>query len=208
MQSSTDSSLKLATKLNCFEKETVLFPSKITNVDMINTATLEEIRTLEPIYIKKKTFIKALKKWIISFKVSQRAVNSLLNILKAEGFNLPKDCITLLQTNSNKSIVSASVGFYNHIGLENGIKYMFKQYHNLFFDSINELHINFNFDGLPLNKSSGYQFWPILCTIANIYDISKKPIIAGLYYGMKKPNNLKAIMHTLDAINVIKKGII
>jgi hypothetical protein len=45
------------------------------------------------------------------------------------------------------------------------------------------LYFNVNIDGIPLVKSSGEQFWPILCSIEGFY-----PFLVALYYGSSKPN--------------------
>lgn len=50
------------------------------------------------------------------------------------------------------------------------------------------IHLNFNFDGLPIHKSSKQEFWPILC---NIFEIPEQdPFIIGIYYGSGKPKDL------------------
>ena len=43
-----------------------------------------------------------------------------------------------------------------------------------------------NVDGVPLCKSSGAQFWPILCRFYQL-----PPFIDAIYYGNKKPSNVK-----------------
>jgi len=47
--------------------------------------------------------------------------------------------------------------------------------------------LQFNFDGLPLFKSSSIEFWPILCLI-RLFKFS--PFVVGVYCGAKKPPNL------------------
>jgi len=47
----------------------------------------------------------------------------------------------------------------------------------------NILRLNFkNIDGIPLFRSVGTQFWPILCSVGNI-----TPFIVALFYGPSKP---------------------
>lgn len=48
------------------------------------------------------------------------------------------------------------------------------------------LKLLFNVDGLPIGKSSKYQFWPILCSVSNIQNSS--PVVVAIYYGESKPN--------------------
>lgn len=52
-----------------------------------------------------------------------------------------------------------------------------------------EVKININIDGLPLSKSSGSQFWPILASI-DINDLYTEPFAVGVFHGMSKPNNV------------------
>lgn len=39
-------------------------------------------------------------------------------------------------------------------------------------------------DGLPIHKSSRYEFWPILATI---HEIAISPLIVAIFYGQSKP---------------------
>lgn len=49
-----------------------------------------------------------------------------------------------------------------------------------------EVKININIDGLPLSKSLGSQFWPILASI-EIIDLYTEPFAVGVFHGMSKP---------------------
>lgn len=53
--------------------------------------------------------------------------------------------------------------------------------------------MNINVDGLPLSKSSGSQFWPIMASIEEI-DIYTEPFLIGVYHGMSKPVDAKMLM--------------
>lgn len=66
------------------------------------------------------------------------------------------------------------------------------------FIKTNEIILNINTDGLPLCKSSGSQFWPIMRSIEGI-DIYASPFIIGVYHGMCKPNDANEFL--TDFIN-------
>lgn len=120
--------------------------------------------------------------WAIQFNIPHNAVNSLLKCLNTHKcFNhFPSDCRTLLATPSNTSTVIRHVnpGIYHHFGLESGLKQF-----ELF--NLKKIEIAIGIDGLPLSKSSGAQFWPILAYIMNIP--KKTVFLVGLYYGNEKP---------------------
>jgi len=60
-----------------------------------------------------------LRLLIIKHKVSHNFCNSLLQLLKSEGLNVPKDIRTLMKTPKLHDIVDISGGFYIHLGLRN-----------------------------------------------------------------------------------------
>jgi len=43
-----------------------------------------------------------------------------------------------------------------------------------------------NIDGLPLAKSSKKQFWPILCSVTNVPQISSLVLAVDIYYSEEK----------------------
>ena len=49
------------------------------------------------------------------------------------------------------------------------------------------LVLQFNFDGLPVFKSSSVELWPVLCLARQL---SHRPFVVGLYCGSKKPASL------------------
>jgi len=63
------------------------------------------------------------------------------------------------------------------------------------------LPICINIDGLPISKSLGSQFWPILVCI-DLHTVSKKwqkPFIVGIYHGFKKPADAYQFMDSLHS---------
>lgn len=80
--------------------------------------------------------------------------------------------------------MSCDNGSYYHFGILNGIIYVLKLHGEILLDNI---YLDLNFDGLPLTKSSGSQFWPILGFINNLP--CSDPFIIGIFHGNIKPNN-------------------
>lgn len=137
-------------------------------------------------YNKQEDILQSLAQWTVECNVPQNTVNILLQILKykAELTFIPKDCRTLLCSNSNKVLNLREVkpdGIYYHFGLRNGI---------LRFISILPLseciQIAVGIDGLPISKSSSSQFWPIL---AYIMPHHKYVFPIGIFFGNKKPDD-------------------
>ena len=75
-------------------------------------------------------------------------------------------------------------GDYVYLGLLNSVKRIVSENQA----AIPEKKINLivNVDGVPLYKSSGAQFWPILCRVYKL-----PPFIVAIYYGNKKPSNVE-----------------
>ncbi|KAL3997086.1 hypothetical protein ACER0C_009742 [Sarotherodon galilaeus] len=108
--------------------------------------------------------ITSLRYWASTFSVLLVAVTALLGILHVFHPDLPKDARTVLRTQGQIRTMKMDGGDYHHFGL--------------LLESLKELTLQFNIDGLPLFKSSKLQFWPILA-IANV-DYTKSPFLVGL----------------------------
>ena len=78
-------------------------------------------------------------------------------------------------------------GDYVYLGLLNGIKRILSENQAAIHDK--KINLIVNVDGVPLYKSSGAQFWPILCCFHKL-----PPFIAAIYYGNKKPSNVEDIV--------------
>lgn len=99
--------------------------------------------------------------WAAEHNIAHRALNDLLKILTFAGFTcLPKDSRTLMQTPANIVISPLSKGKMWYNGLKNNINSIFSDIENSMV-----ITLDFNFDGVPVFKSSNTQFWPILSTI-------------------------------------------
>lgn len=105
---------------------------------------------------------------------------------------MPNDVRVLVNTPRNVSINIRCIGNgqYVHFGLISGLKRSIIMYSE--FIKTNEIKLNINityiFDGLPISKSSGSQFWPIMAPIEGI-DIYTSPFLIDVYLGMFKPND-------------------
>lgn len=77
-------------------------------------------------------------------------------------------------------------GRYVHFSISSSLKQSILLYSK--FIKRNEIKLNVNVDGLPISKSSGSQFWPIMASIEYI-DIYTAPFIIGIYHGMCKPKD-------------------
>jgi hypothetical protein len=147
-----------------------------------------------------------LAHWAVKNNVSQSAVSDLLAVLKThECFSdYPVDSRTLLKTPRQTAIKQVSPGQYCHFGLVEGISSALV---NCELSNRTTLSLQFNVDGLPISKSSGKQFWPILC---NINTFNPQPFPVGIYYGEKNPNNVGEYLETfIDELHdAVSNGII
>lgn len=121
-----------------------------------------------------------LRQWALDHNLTHRAINSLLIILRRQGHQLPADCRTLLATPQRNTTQYKCGGQYKYYGLEKGIRPYLNQSHS------NDVHLTVNIDGLPLFKSSGVQFWPILAKTGHF-----DPFIVAIFSGQSKPSPLE-----------------
>lgn len=110
-------------------------------------------------------FTDKLKFWAVNNRMAvAKAISELLGILIGIGFtSLPKDSRTFMRTPTNIPIVALSNGRMWYKGLTKCLEKLFQNIQK----SIS-ITLNFNFDGLPLFKSSNSEFWPILVSIKGI----------------------------------------
>lgn len=125
-----------------------------------------------------------LKDWYNKNNITHSAFKALLGILK-QYHNLPGDPRTILGTKTHEEtpVIEGSMVYF---GLEKNIR------NNFQFASaeIDELKLDVSIDGVPIYKSVGTSFWPILCSISNSmpYEVGlANPFIVGIYCGKKKP---------------------
>lgn len=127
-----------------------------------------------------------LRKCFHAHNISQSCIKDMLGILRRHVDNeLPKDARSLMRTpRCLTNIVNIGGGQYIHFGLEEGIKRAIVKYSCT--NSI--ISFNINIDGLPISKSSGSQFWPILGDIVKRHTYTE-PFVIGVFHGLKKPED-------------------
>lgn len=111
-------------------------------------------------------FVDKLRNWSMNNRVTAKAMTELLGILRFAGFNfLPKDSRTIMQTPKNLNIKDLENGRMWYNGVAKCLENICLE-HTL--NSV--LTLDWNFDGLPVFKSSNVQFWPMLASIqGNIF---------------------------------------
>ncbi|XP_074034714.1 uncharacterized protein [Leptinotarsa decemlineata] len=150
-----------------------------------------------------------LAKWFMSYNIPHRAASSLLKLLKNNGHNeLPGDVRTLLSTpkNTYSQIIEEGGGTSAYFGLANGLIRSIERFHK---SAPKSIKIDINVDGLPIAKSSGSQFWPILCSLVSS-DFISEPFIIKIFHGLKKPENVNLFLQTFieEASVILEHGII
>lgn len=147
-----------------------------------------------------------LSQWAVKYNVPQNAVSALLRGLKARKCfsDFPIDCRTLLGTpkQNSYSIKAIKPGSYFHFGLGVGILRYAPP-------NLNIIKIAIGIDGLPISKSSGAQFWPIMAYIITDIPFYKKVFPVGIYYGYEKPMDSNEYLSDFvtEAIDLINNGI-
>lgn len=125
-----------------------------------------------------------LEKWVIKNRITRSATSELLKILrqhKCFESVLPDDGRSLLATPRNIPIREIQPGQYCHFGLRRQLSSLLSE---VFVEQNgNQFNLQFNLDGLPISKSSGQQFWPILGHIQG----TKEVFEVGIYFGNEKP---------------------
>ena len=119
---------------------------------------------------------------------------------------LHKDGRTLLGTQSHVATTEMQGGEYFHFGLVQGILSRLKCLSLPV--NLTTFTLQFNIDGLPLFKSSGLQFWPILAILK--CDYTKSPFIVCIFCGLSKPKCVVEYLQQFvsDLKNVLANGII
>ncbi|XP_072760814.1 LOW QUALITY PROTEIN: uncharacterized protein [Anoplolepis gracilipes] len=148
-----------------------------------------------------------LRKLIIERNICHNTANELLKILKKH-VELPSDVRVLLSTSRNISanIKCISNGRYVHFGLIFTLKRSIEIYSSFIQTDEIKININIYIDGLPISKSSGSQFWPIMASIENIH-IYTLPFVIGIYHGMHKPSDANEFLSSFVNKPFLEKNI-
>lgn len=133
--------------------------------------------------LKISAIVRGLKVWAVKNNIKGTAITSLLRLLKQHSCfcDLPSDFKSFLGTPRDVPLIEIEPGKYCHFNLAKVLKTRLEHY------QLNEVHLQFNVDGLPISKSSSQQFWPILCHITELK--RSPPFVVGIYYGEDKPRS-------------------
>ena len=149
------------------------------------TDTVESSDTSDSDPESQQTVKGKLASWSARHNLTKSSVDELLGMLREEGLSLPKDGRTLLQTPRSVDSEDKCGGKYIYYGLENGLVKVLGHLSAVTLSKLETIKLNVNIDGVPLFKSSGKQFWPILCSFGGY-----EPFIVALFFGDAKPNSL------------------
>lgn len=90
------------------------------------------------------------------------------------------------------------LGEFVYMGISFGLESCINNFHE------GNIELIINIDGLPLTRSAGKCFWPILCKVHYIPDIYK-PFIVAIYCGNSKPKNLSKYLRVYSRIKLFTK---
>jgi hypothetical protein len=146
---------------------------------------------------------------VTHYNLPRKATNDLLELLRKSGrFNkedIPKDAKTILGTPRHVDVVKKCGGEYVYFGIQHWITSLFENRSNNAI--LQQVSIDVNIDGIPIQKSSNLQLWPILCSLVGI-DIP--PFCVAIFCGDKKPDNVTEYLDDFvnEAISLIQNGVI
>jgi len=145
------------------------------------------------------SLLNELRTWAVDCNATRAQLNTLLPILNKHHSELPLTAKTLLKTPVQHVTECASLsgGDYMYFGLYKGLCEVFTGREQLL-STLNEIHLAFNVDGIPLFSSSTYSLWPLLCYVMNIEPHSV--FIVALYGGMSKPRDLMFLQQAVDEL--------
>lgn len=145
-----------------------------------------------------------LAEWYCKGTVSRDNMDSLLNMLKRHGNDVPLHTRTLVNTPRTKiSIRSVPPGEYFHFGIENAL--IRCNYEFLKTDDVIVLDIST--DGTPMSESSKMSAWPIFAAFPNKFKIS--PILVGCYVGNGEPADINDFFKEFveEALELLSVGV-
>lgn len=131
----------------------------------LNGFSINDLYHENPIRDEATEISDKLKYWCVDHRITAIAMNDLLSILRFAGLGfLPKDCRTLMGTPVSVPIHTLSNGKMWYNGVQKSLECTLDKISN---DT--SITLDWNFDGLPISKSSNNQFWPILLSIRGKY---------------------------------------
>jgi hypothetical protein len=146
-------------------------------------------------------FSAELASWATESHCTRANLNKLLVILRKQGLPLPKDARTLLQTPRTVEALEKCGGQYVYFAVETGILKIISR-HPKFRENCYDIQLLVNIDGVPLFKSSGTQFLPIMCSFSKF-----EPFLVALFYGKSKPTCVEDFLRDfLEEMDSLKEN--
>lgn len=125
--------------------------------------------------------------WAANHNITHQALNDLLNILRDEGCQLPKDSRTVMHTPTSCNLIDVGGGKFFYFGIqEHLVRLIDNSLYN--FNDDKTIKLDISVDGVPISNSSTKQFWPIYGMISG--HKLKLPFLIALFCGDSKPKNL------------------
>ena len=166
--------------------------------------SLSDTDDILPVFLKPsegQSICEHLIQWALGHRITHQAFTSLLKILNKfhPEHNLPADGRCLLKTRRKLDIATLSDGCgFKYFGLAVGLCKLLKDHKS----GLPRISLLINVDGLPLYRSSGMSFWPILVSIK---EIDSEPWMVALYCGPKKPPLNEFLQEFLSELYILQK---
>lgn len=169
---------------------------RVTLIFLDDSSTDDEEICTE--YTKNMILKDKIREWALVKNIPQSALKDLLTILNDRYPDTwPNDPRTILKTPREVHIEVVEPGLYWHNGITGPLERILAS------ETLEQITLNINMDGLPIFNSSKKEFWPILC---NIHELKEQPFVIGLYYGEQKPRNLNDYLkHFISDLNLLLK---
>lgn len=137
---------------------------------------------------RKQNIVGDLQQWTVECNVPMLTVTKLLKIFKKHQIgDLPSDARKLVGTprSGKLKIDNISGGRYIYFGIEECLKDVLSR---VDLNSIFEIVVDINIDGLPIFTSRNLAVWPIQMAVVNNITASK-PFVVGIFCGNVKPQD-------------------
>ncbi|CAG7716895.1 unnamed protein product [Allacma fusca] len=144
-----------------------------------------------------------LAQWSLKHRVTQSALTDLLHLLGSHKcfVSLPRDSRTLLKTPKSSNLDIVTPGQYAHFGLETALRRCLQAAERV----PDEISIQIGIDGLPIQKSTNAQLWPILVYVSSLKSCVET---VGIYFGKSKPDTANTFLQKLveELQRILKYG--
>lgn len=173
--------LSLADTFNDSDDKNVLDVANNVSVSEKTLKLLNLVSTSENKPVENVDSITFLNNWAITNNVTHTAVTQILKWFKTgpDLSNLPHDARTLLRTPSTTNTRKMGSGEFIYLGFNTICKILESAE-----TEQDTVYLDFNIDGIPIQKSTSLSFWPILC---RVYEFSQKPFAVAIFCGTCKP---------------------